>query len=133
MPFIDTVSRVYFALAVLYVHNLVISRVTVEKSYGFGLFAANIWNRSVITDSCFISNNEYVSMYQRCIDPKYPASCTGGNFCINYYDFLPSDTPASSSSLDINNSEFWRGVGTIDSEQPFFGICRWIINTGFCF
>ena len=43
---------------------------------------------------------------------------TGGNLCINYFDFLFSDTPASSSSLEINNSEFWQGVSGIEPEQP---------------
>ena len=33
--------------------------------------------------------------------------------------FFLSDTSYNSSSLEINNSEFWRGVGTIDPEQPF--------------
>ena len=65
MPLVDTTFlKVYIALAMVNVQNLVISRVTVEKSYGFGVFAENIWNRSVITDSCFISNNEYVGKYQ---------------------------------------------------------------------
>ena len=75
LPFIDTGFLKYTLLwHVFYVHNLVISRVTVEKSYGFGVFAANIWNRSVITDSCFISNNEYVGKYQQCIDPDLPCN-----------------------------------------------------------
>ena len=105
----------YIALAMFHMQNLVISRVTIEKSYGFGLYIVNVWNRSVITDSCLISNNEYVSMYQCCI---HPASCIGGNIYVFYDDFVLSDTAVSSSSLDINNSEFWRGVGTIESEQP---------------
>ena len=77
----------------------------------------------MITDSCFISNNEYVSKYQRCIDSVYAASCTGGNLCINYFDFLFSVTPASSTSVEINNSEFWQGVSGIEPEQPLgFGL-----------
>ena len=47
-----------------------------------------------------------------------PEHCTGGNLCINYFGFVFSDTPASSSSLEINNSEFWRGVSGIEPEQP---------------
>ena len=88
LPLIDTTFfKVYAAFFIVHMQNLVISRVTIEKSYGFGLFGANIWNRSVITDSCFISNNEYVGKYQRCIDPEYPASCTGGNLRLTYFDF----------------------------------------------
>ena len=88
LPLIDTtLLQVYVALAMFHVQNLVIFRVTVEKSYGFGIYGFNIWNRSVITDSCFISNNEYVGKYQRCIDPEYPASCTGGNLRLTYFDF----------------------------------------------
>ena len=72
----------YFALATVHMRNLVI-RVTIEKSYGYGLYVSNVWDRSVITDSCFISNNEYVGMYVgminavliHCIDPEHPASC----------------------------------------------------------
>ena len=108
----------YFALVIVYTRNLVTSRVTIEKSYGFGLYLFNAWNSSVITDSCFIRNNEYVSKYQRCIDPEYPGSCTGGNLGIYYYDFVLSDTLASSSSLERNNSEFWRGLVTVQSEHP---------------
>ena len=116
------IHDLYFALAMFDMQNLVISRVTIEKSYGYGLYVSNVWNRSVITDSCFISNNEYVRMYQCCIHPEYSASCNGGSLYIFYNDFLLSDTAFSSnihSSLDINNSEFWRGVGTADPEQPF--------------
>ena len=120
VPFVDTFSRVYFALAVLYVHNLVISRVTVEKSYGFGLYAVNIWNKSVITDSCFISNNEYVGKYQQCIDPTSPATCTGGNFRLSYMD-LPFPGIPANNSLEIYNSEFRRGVSTIKPE-PQLGL-----------
>ena len=114
------VSKVYFALAILQVQNLVISRVTIEKSYGFGVYAVNIWNRSVITDSCFISNNEYVGKYQCCIDPKYPATCTGGNLRLSYMDFPFPSTPVN-SSLEIYNSEFRRGVSTIKPE-PQLGL-----------
>ena len=105
VPFIDDFSKVYFALAIVQVQNLVMSRVTIEKSYGFGLFGMNIWNRSVITDSCFLSNNEYVGRYQRCINPEYPATCTGGNLRLSYMDFPFSFTSAN-NSLEINNSEF---------------------------
>ena len=119
LPLVDTAFlKVYIALGMLHVQDLVISRVTVEKSYGFGLFASNIWNRSVITDSCFISNNEYVGKYQRCIDPEYPASCTGGNLHLTYLNYPLPGTPAN-SSLEINNSEFWRGISTI--QQPKSG------------
>ena len=116
LPFPELQSSFLVALAVFHMRNLVISRVTIEKSYGYGLHVNNVWNKSVITDSCFISNNEYV--YQRCIDPEYPSSCAGGNLYIAYNDFVLLDTPvSSSSSLDINNSEFWRGVGALASEQ----------------
>ena len=116
LPLVDTAFlKVYIALAMLHVHNLVISRVTVEKSYGFGVFASNIWNRSVITDSCFISNNEYVGKYQQCIDPEYPASCTGGNLRLTYLDFPFPGIPAN-NSLEINNSEFRQGISTIQVE-----------------
>ena len=114
LPFPELQSSFLVALAVFHMRNLVISRVTVEKSYGYGLHVSNVWNKSVITDSCFISNNEYVSIYQRCIRP---ASCTGGNLYVFYNDSVLLDTPVSSSSLDINNSEFWRGVDAIESEQ----------------
>ena len=116
LPLIDTAFlKVYIALATWQVQNLVISRVTIEKSYGFGLYGTSIWNRSVITDSCFISNNEYVGKYQRCIDPEYPASCTGGNLRLAYLDFPFPGTPAN-NSLEINNSEFRRGISTIQQE-----------------
>ena len=120
VPFIDTFSKVYFALAILQVQNLAMSRVTIEKSYGFGLFGMNIWNRSVITDSCFISNNEYVGKYQRCINPEHPATCTGGNLRLSYMNFPFSVTPAN-NSLEISNSEFRRGVATIKPE-PHLGL-----------
>ena len=116
LPLNDTAFlEVYIALAMFQVENLVISRVTVEKSYGFGLYGRNIWNSSVITDSCFISNNEYVGKYQRCIDPEYPASCTGGNLRLTYLDFPLPGTPIN-NSLEINNSEFRRGISTVKSE-----------------
>ena len=118
LPLPELQSRLLVALAMFTMRNLVISRVTIEKSYGYGLYVSNVWNRSVITDSCFIGNNEYVSMYQRCIHPEYPASCIGGNLYVAYNDSVLLDTPVSSSSLDINNSEFWRGVGAIESEKP---------------
>ena len=121
LPLIDTTFlKVYIALAMTNVQNLVLSRVTIEKSYGYGLFEMNIWNRSVITDSCFISNNEYVGKYQRCIDPEYPASCTGGNLRLAYLDFPLPGTPAN-NSLEINNSKFLRGISTIESE-PHLGL-----------
>ena len=107
--------KVYIALAMWNVHNLVLSKVTVEKSYGFGLYGMNIFNRSLITDSYFINNNEYVSRHQRCIDLKYSASCTGGNARLTFMDsFLPG-TPAI-NTFEINNSEFLRGVATIQPE-----------------
>ena len=74
----------------------------------------------MITDSCFISNNEYVGKYQRCIDPEYPASCTGGNLRLTYLDFPLPGTPAN-NSLEINNSKFLRGISTIESE-PHLGL-----------
>ena len=85
LPELQSTPR-YYALAMFHMRNLVISRVTIEKCYGYGPHVSNVWNRSVITDSCFISNNEYVSMYQRCIHPEYPSSCAGGNLDIHYYD-----------------------------------------------
>ena len=121
IPLIDTTFfKIYAAFLIGHVQNLVISKVTIEKSYGFGLFGANIWNKSVIIDSCFISNNEYVGKYQRCIDPEYPASCTGGNLRLTYFDFPLPGTPAN-NSLEINNSEFRRGVSSIQPE-PHSGI-----------
>ena len=115
VPKLSFDNKFYYALAIIAVQNLLISRVTIEKSYGYGFYGFNIWNRSVITDSCFISNNEYVGKYQRCIDPEHPASCTGGNFHLGYLDFPFSVTPAN-NSLEINNSEFLRGVSTIQPE-----------------
>ena len=121
LPFIDTtLLKVYAAFVMVQIQNLVISRVTIEKSYGYGLLAGNIWNRSVITDSCFFSNNEYVGRYQRCIDPEYPASCIGGNLRLTYLDYPCPSTPAN-NSLEIHNSEFWQGVGTIQLE-PYSGL-----------
>ena len=114
-PILSYDNKFYFALAIVGVHNLVISGVTVEKSYGYGLYGFNIWNRSAITDSCFISNNEYVGKYQRCIDPEHPASCTGGNFHLAYLD-LPFPGIPATSILEINNSKFLRGISTIQPE-----------------
>ena len=108
-------SKFYFAIAIIGVQNLVISKVIIEKSYGYGLYGFNIWNRSVITDSCFISNNEYVGKYKRCIDPGHPASCTGGNFHLAYLE-LPFPGIPVTSSLEINNSKILRGVATIQPE-----------------
>ena len=131
LPFIDTgFLKVYIALLMFYVQNLVISRVTVEKSYGFGVFAVNIWNRSVITDSCFISNNEYVGKYQRCIDPDYLATCTGGNLRLTYLDLILLPGTPANSSLEINNSEFRYGVFTIQpgSKLGFAGGLETIVG-----
>ena len=105
--------QVHIAIAIVEVHGLELHKVTVEKSFGYGLLGTNIWNRSIINDSHFVDNNEYIGKYQQCIDPNKVATCSGGNVRLMYIDY--PGVPAN-NTLEINNSEFLRGIAAIDPE-----------------
>ena len=107
------ICQVHVAIAIVEVHGLELHKVVVEKSFGYGLLGTNIWNRSIINDSHFVDNNEYIGKYQQCIDPNKVATCSGGNARLMYMDH--PGVPAN-NTLEINNSEFLRGIAAIDPE-----------------
>ena len=107
------IFQVHVAIAIVEVHGLELHKVTVEKSFGYGLLGTNIWNRSIINDSHFVDNNEYIGKYQQCIDPNKVATCSGGNARLTYIDH--PGVPAN-NTLEIINSEFLRGIAAIDPE-----------------
>jgi len=101
--------------------SLWLEGVTVEKSYGVGLFSFNAGNCVII--SCnFIDNNEHLLKHHECANPNDHWSCIGGNVRLVYFDFIKGcHKPLH---YNISDSRFEGGVAAMDPELE-----QWSMNS----
>jgi len=116
------------AISVVTVHSLVLDKITIRDSYGYGVLGVNVLGHSVINKCRFEMNNwrQMPNCTGNNVNARRALHCIGGNLKLGYTDHghIPTNYPLY--TMNIVESNFSHGFGGIEkhsiSDQVFAGV-----------
>ena len=125
------------ALAFGNIHSLILTNVTIMKSWGYGILGLNLLGNSIIVNSQFLQNNYQTRFMPQCSNFSLKAknmnvaTCEGGNAMFFFYDNKHSCPETTSTyprySLKVYNSIFAHGIDLSSEINPQQGGASGII------
>ena len=116
------------ALAFGNIHSLILTNVTIMKSWGYGILGLNLLGNSIIVNSQFLQNNYQTRFIPQCSNFSLKAknmnvaTCEGGNAMFFFYDNKHSCPETTSAyprySLKFYNSIFAHGIDLSSEINP---------------